>query len=82
MHPDRAAPTPTALPSPARVLLTVRQLAETQPALTVGGIRWDLFNRDQNGLVQAGAIIKRGRKILIDPDRYMGWLDSNREHAA
>lgn len=27
-----------------------------------------------NGLASTGAIIRRGRKILIDLDRYGGWL--------
>ena len=27
-----------------------------------------------NGLAEAGAIIRRGRKVLIDLDRYGAWL--------
>lgn len=27
-----------------------------------------------NGLAESGAIIRRGRKILIDVDRYAAWL--------
>ena len=76
------APAVAQLPTPARVVLTVKQLAEQQPGLTEGGIRWDLFNRDKNGLVKAGAILRRGRKILIDPALYMEWLNENRERAA
>lgn len=29
-----------------------------------------------NGLAATGAIIRRGRKILIDVDKYAGWLSS------
>ena len=70
------------LPTPSRTVLTVKQLAEQQPGLTEGGIRWDLFNRDHNGLVESGAVMRRGRKILIDPDLYLDWLKDNRERAA
>ncbi len=31
-----------------------------------------------NGLEEAGAIIRVGRKLLIDLDRYDTWLDSHR----
>jgi hypothetical protein len=55
-------------------LLTVRQLSEDQPALTEGGIRWDLFNRSSNGLADSGAVIQRGRRVLLDRDRYLEWL--------
>lgn len=29
-----------------------------------------------NGLAATGAIIRRGRKVLIDVDKYAGWLSS------
>ena len=76
------APAVAQLPAPARVVLTVKQLTEQQPGLTEGGIRWDLFNRDKNGLVKSGAVLRRGRKILIDPALYLDWLNENRERAA
>ena len=31
-----------------------------------------------NGLAEAGAIVRRGRKILIDLDRYAAWLAGGR----
>jgi len=56
---------------------TVRTLAQKYPdVLTEGGIRWELFNADENGLTRSGAIIRRGRKILIDTDRYFEWIYS------
>lgn len=64
-----------AIPAPSRLLLTVRQFAQQQPGLAEGGIRWDLFNREKNGLAQSGAIFQRGRRILIDPERYLSWLE-------
>lgn len=76
MIPESSAPSaaPAAIPAPPRCLLTVKQLSQQQPALTEAGIRWDLFNRHANGLTKAGAIIRRGRRILIDPERYLEWM--------
>ncbi len=56
------------------VLLTVRQLAVSVPALTEGSIRWDLANRHINGLEESGAIVYRGRRILLDRDGYLSWM--------
>jgi len=56
-------------------LETVRTLAQKYPnVITEGGLRWEIFNKDSNGLKESGAILKRGRKILIDADRYFDWL--------
>jgi hypothetical protein len=69
----------THIPQPPRVLLTVKQFAQQQPALTEGGIRWDLFNRKTNGLAKSGAIVHRGRRILLDPVRYLEWLERRKD---
>lgn len=68
-----------AIPQPSRILLTVKQLADQQPGLTEGGIRWDLFNRDSNGLAKSGAVFRRGRRILLDPEVYLAWLQSRQQ---
>ena len=78
----RTASAPVPIPPPSRILLTPRQLAAQQPGLSIGGIRWDLFNRDKNGLAASGAVLNRGRNLLIDPERYLSWLESSREVAA
>lgn len=70
-----AAPSP--LPTPEMVLLTVKQLALQQPGLTESGIRWFLFNADFNGLAKSGAVLRVGRKVLIDPARFLDWLKTN-----
>lgn len=82
MQTDTFGPSGKTIPAPSRTLMTVRQLAEQQPGLTVGGVRWDLFNRETNGLAQSGALVHRGRKILIDPDRYLEWLARGQKGAA
>ncbi|MEW8000949.1 MAG: hypothetical protein AB2795_20595 [Candidatus Thiodiazotropha endolucinida] len=55
-------------------LVTPRQLADSQPALTLGGIRWDIFNRNNNGLAESGALVKRGNRWWVIPDKYLSWL--------
>ena len=72
-----ADPRPAALPT----YCTVPQMAEIEPALGVGAIRDDLFHRKQNGLEASGAVIYRGRRILLHRERYLSWLDSRRDAA-
>jgi hypothetical protein len=57
-------------------IYTVEQTADEIPALTQSAIRWHLFNRNHNGLSKSGAIIKNGRRVLIDLPVYIEWLKS------
>jgi hypothetical protein len=54
-------------------LLTVKQFCQQHPAFTQGGVRWLLFNRQENGLEHA--VLKVGRRVLIDVDAFFGWID-------
>ncbi len=45
-------------------------------------LRWFLFNRLDNGLVQAGAVVRIGRRVMIDMEGFDGWLDGQKEQAA
>ena len=65
-----------------RTLLTVAQLAERCPGLTQPAIRWLLFKATENGLAQSGAIMRNGRRVLIDVDKFFSWFDSRQQHAA
>lgn len=60
--------------------LTVKQFCEKRPYLAEAGMRWMLFDRAQNGL--NAAVVKLGKKILIDEEAYDRWEDSHREVAA
>ncbi len=56
---------------------TVKQLSEKHPAFTQNSIRWIIFNSKLNG---ASAFIRRvGRKVLIDDEAFVAWVDSNKE---
>ena len=56
---------------------TVKQFCERYPAFTHGGLRFQIFNESNNGLKASGAIIRNGRKVLIDEEKYFLWLESN-----
>ena len=55
-------------------LVTISQFSKQNPAFPEGGLRWQIFNEDTNGLREAGAIIRIGRKVLIDTNRYFQWV--------
>jgi len=61
--------------SPTRKLFTVKQFDERNPFITESGLRFQIFNRKSNGLEYSGALVRLGRKILIDENKYFGWVD-------
>lgn len=61
------------------IYLTVVQFCERHPAFTVGGIRWQIFHEDTNGLKKTGAIVRNGRKVLINESKYFTWLEARNQ---
>ena len=61
-------------------LLTVKQLAEKSPAFTESSLRWLIFNAKANGLNRA--LLKVGRRVLIDLPEFEQWLDEQRVREA
>lgn len=57
-------------------LSTVNQFNKKQPAFTLGGLRSLIFNETSNGLKASGAIIRIGRKVLIDEEKFFGWVQA------
>ncbi len=55
-------------------LLTVSQFCTDNPAFTEGGLRWLIFHEHANGLAESGAIVRIGRKVLIDSDKFFAWV--------
>lgn len=64
-----------------RTLLTVRQFSERHPAFPESGLRYLIFNAKPrtrssgdnipgNGLEESGAIVRLGRKVLLDEQRF------------
>jgi hypothetical protein len=56
--------------------LTVKQFIAKHPAFTQGGLRSLIFNENQNGLATSGAIVRLGRKVLIDEALFFNWVQS------
>ena len=74
-------------------LSTVKNLPSQFPLanLTTAAIQGHIFKAEDridskgrkipgNGLAATGAIIRRGRKVLIDVDRYAAWLLAGSEN--
>lgn len=56
-------------------LSTVKQFTEKHPAFTHGSLRQLIFNEHSNGLTKSGAIIRIGRKVLIDEAKFFAWVE-------
>ncbi len=59
-----------------RNLKTVKQLAEASPAFTEASLRWMIFEAEKTGLNRA--LVKRGRRVLIDVPEFERWLEGQR----
>ncbi len=93
--PQHAPDVPTALditlaaPPPRPVFLTVDQFARRNPAFTRPALRNLIFKAEarqssrglvlNNGLKEAGAVLRVGRKVLIDEARFFAWVRSQNE---
>ena len=63
-------------------LVNVRQLCTNQPGFNEAGVRWILFKAQDNGLAESGAVIRLGRKVLIDEPKFLEWVKSRAKQAA
>lgn len=54
-------------------LLTVRQMANRHQGLSEGGLRHILFHAGHE-MEAAGVVIRFGRRLLIDEERFLDWL--------
>ena len=65
---------------------TVEQFSNDNPCFTPSSLRNLIFKADErlssngaiagNGLLEVGAIIRIGRKVLINEDRFYQWIES------
>jgi hypothetical protein len=61
------------------VYFTVPQFIIKHPAFTAGGLRSLIFNERSNGLAQSGAIVRIGRKVLIDEAKFFAWIEAQNQ---
>jgi hypothetical protein len=59
-------------------MLTVAQLATRHPAFSQASLRHWIFHSENNGLAASGALIRLGRKILLDEAAFIRWVKSHR----
>lgn len=82
---DPAAVTAANPVLPSRpVYLTVEQFSQRNLAFTPPALRNLIFKADSrhtsrgeipgNGLAEAGAIIRLGRRVLLDEAKFLGWV--------
>ena len=84
----------TAYPPPIEhrpVYKTVEQFSNDNPAFSPSALRNLIFKADErvstngviagNGLLEAGAIIRIGRKVLIDETRFYAWVQKQQVEA-
>lgn len=55
-------------------LLTVQQFCERHKWARAGGIRHMIFHADKNGLADSGALVRFGRKLLLDEVALIAWM--------
>ena len=74
---------------PRPVIVTVAQLAERNPAFTTAAVRNLVFKAEPrqsslgeipgNGLAESGAIIRLGRRVLLDEAKFLDWVTAHGE---
>ena len=65
---------------------TVEQFSKDNPAFTSSSIRNLIFKADErkstngvitgNGLIECGAVIRVGRKVLINETKFYAWIEA------
>lgn len=60
-----------------RNLRTVpRFVEESNGVFSEGQLRWWIFNADKNGMADDGVVVRLGRRVYIDVDRFDEWVDA------
>jgi hypothetical protein len=57
-----------------RNLQTVASLAASTP-FSEGQLRWWIFMASSNGLEAASAVVRVGRRVYVDIDRFNDWIE-------
>ena len=60
----------------AHIYSTIKQFCQRHPAFTEGGIRHNVFHSKTNGLAKSGAIVRNGRRVLINEGKFFIWLEN------
>lgn len=55
---------------------TVNTFCKKYEAFKPGVLRGWIFNEEKNGLKESGAVIRVGRKVLINDSLFFDWIES------
>jgi hypothetical protein len=58
----------------SRQLVPLPKAPEHNIPVSRHGLEWISFHREFNGAAKAGAIVKFGGRIFIDPPRFLDWM--------
>lgn len=61
----------------SKSFLTIKQLIRKYPWLTEGTVRWYITKKNENGFDKV--LKKVGKKILIDEEKFLLWIDKGTE---
>ena len=64
------------------IYLTVNQLCDKHKAFRPGGVRGFIFHEHSNGLAESGAIVRIGRKVLINESKFFAWIEAQNKKVA
>lgn len=59
---------------PIPSILTVKQFSQKHTAFPEGGLRHLIFHAKSNGLETSGALVRNGRRVLINEEIFFYWL--------
>ena len=63
-------------------LKSVKRFAKEDPNFTEGSLRALIFDEPNNGLKESGAILRLGRRVLIDSELFYKWVRKQNGAAA
>ncbi len=63
--------------SAPRRLIPVAKFDQFYPDPTPGALRW-MIHMNKNGIAEC--VIRRGRRVLIDEQKYFAWLDRQQKN--
>lgn len=60
-----------------RQLVPLKDGPQTGIPLTLAALEWISFHREFNGAEKAGALVKCGGRLYVDPPRFLEWMASS-----
>jgi hypothetical protein len=62
-------------------LLSVKEFCVTYPSFKEGGIRHYIFHEHTNGLSKSGGVVRIGKKVMVNVEKFFWWVNTNGKNA-